>query len=177
MYHIKPSHTMFIRWYRSYRRVSIDSSDDIQSESTVFLDEKQPENIQQYRSFTLVPRNIIYPVVTICGIAILVAIGVYGLHATKDKAQRDKTQNNDQIQLCGNSSAEALSLGCSFDQLTWAWYPPHCPHYANDEFLNAEPESPWRYYDDPHSREAVAGEDWTKALDNQKELWGERREH
>src|SRR5580700_7673575 len=112
MYHIKPSIpcARFIGWYRSYRRISIDSSDDNQSESTVCSDEKQPENIQQYRSFPLVPRNIIYPVVTICGIAILVAVGVYGLYATKDKTQPNKTQNNNQIQTCGNSSSEALAL-------------------------------------------------------------------
>ncbi|KAF2636766.1 hypothetical protein P280DRAFT_384334, partial [Massarina eburnea CBS 473.64] len=75
---------------------------------------------------------------------------------------------------CGNSSAEALALGCSWDQLTWSWYPPNCPHYANDDFMAAEQ---WRFYLDPEGKKEATGEDWVKGLDNNLDLFGERREH
>ncbi|KAH7386597.1 hypothetical protein BKA64DRAFT_546491, partial [Cadophora sp. MPI-SDFR-AT-0126] len=80
---------------------------------------------------------------------------------------------------CGNSSAEARSLGCSFDQLMWAWYPPSCPHYANEKFVAAEPGKPWRYYDNLYHGKAVFAEDdnWAEILDSGVQLWGERREH
>lgn len=65
-------------------------------------------------------------------------------------------------------------MGCTFDQLTWAWYPPSCPHYANEEFINAEN---WVYYDDPHKKVPATSKSWTRALNNQQDLWGERREH
>lgn len=75
---------------------------------------------------------------------------------------------------CGNSTAEALARGCSWDQLTWSWYPPHCPHYANDEFMDAEP---WVYYADPYGKTAVEGDTFAQAMDNRTQLYGERREH
>lgn len=58
--------------------------------------------------------------------------------------------------------------------MTWSWYPPHCPHYANEEFLATED---WRFYESWNGTEAVTGEKWTQALDNKLPLWGERREH
>lgn len=76
--------------------------------------------------------------------------------------------------LCGNSSAEAKALGCTFDQLTWSWYPPQCPHYANDEFVKAED---WKFYLDMEGKHVAAGDDWVKAMDNEIQLWGQRREH
>ena len=78
---------------------------------------------------------------------------------------------------CGNSSAEARAMGCSFDQLMWAWYPKYCPHYANDRFLNAEPEQPWRFYTDPYAKIQATKDDWDKLLNNEIRVWGERREH
>jgi len=77
---------------------------------------------------------------------------------------------------CGNSTQEALSLGCTFDQLTWSWFPPSCPHYANDEYLAAEN---WTFFLDNQHRFALPKTDprWIEALDNKIELWGEQREH
>ncbi len=166
LYPIKPSISRMIPWWDwSYRRVSSDSPVEKQSETIDDENERQPERIQQYRRITHAIRNIIvYLFVVVCGVAILVVVSLYEFRA----------KNNVPTRLCGNSSVEALSLGCTFDQLTWAWYPPSCPHYANNEFLDAEQ---WHYYDDPHSMVPVAGENWTRALDNQQDLWGERREH
>lgn len=77
---------------------------------------------------------------------------------------------------CGNSTAEARSLGCTFDQLMWSWFPQECPHYANTEFLNAEAE-PFKYYVNPYDKIVATDEDWAKMLDNELQLFGERREH
>jgi len=76
--------------------------------------------------------------------------------------------------LCGNSSAQAIARGCTFDQLTWSWYPPNCPHYGNDEFVKAEE---WKFYLDMQGKEVATGDNWRKAMDNEIQLWGERREH
>lgn len=153
-------------WNWSYQRLSTDTdSVEKQPENTDDENERQPVNIQQYQRTKLALRNyIVYLLVAIGGIAILVGFGVSGQHRRGDSSPR----------LCGNSSAEALSLGCTFDQLTWSWYPPKCPHYANDEFLSFEQ---WNYYDDRHNKIPVSAENWTRALDNKQKLWGERGDH
>lgn len=153
---------MFAQSQRSYRRVSTDS-----------LDEKQPETNQHRGPFLLVSRNVlVLAVVTMCGIAIFMALGLHQIYA-----RNGKTPSHNHSNPSGNSSAEALSLGCSFDQLMWAWLPRHCPHYANDLYLNAEPEKPWQFYVNPYTKELATDEDWNKALDNEVLLYGERREH
>lgn len=81
---------------------------------------------------------------------------------------------------CGTSSAQAIALNCTFDQLMWAWYPPHCPHYANDAFLTAalDDGAPWQFYLDPKKEVPAEGENWRRMLDNEVDgVYGERREH
>lgn len=75
---------------------------------------------------------------------------------------------------CGNSSAEALEAGCTFNQLLWAWLPPDCPDYANQEFIKA---GDWRYYTDTHGTQRATGEAWTAAMNNEIKLYGEKGEH
>jgi hypothetical protein len=55
-----------------------------------------------------------------------------------------------------------------------AWYPPSCPHYANDEFVEAED---WTIYYDKYGRTQVHGDDWEKVLSNEIRIYGGRREH
>lgn len=100
-------------------------------------------------------------------------LGLYQYLATRNSSTyRDEVPNP-----CGNSTAEALALGCKFDQLMWAWYPAHCPHYANDDFLNAEPDQPWQFYINPYTRQVANEEEWVDAMDNKVRIYGERREH
>jgi len=54
---------------------------------------------------------------------------------------------------CGDSTAEALELGCKYDSLAAAWLPEHC----RDDDLTAEfenagdgPNGTWLYYADTH---------------------------
>lgn len=59
---------------------------------------------------------------------------------------------------CGDSTAEAISLGCKFDSLSMAWLPEHC----RDDELTAEfntkgdgPNGNWVYYADKLHTEQV----------------------
>ncbi|KAK9422660.1 hypothetical protein SUNI508_00523 [Seiridium unicorne] len=94
------------------------------------------------------------------------------------RAQRhqEQCQQTKPQRVCGNTAAEALSLGCTLDQMTWSWLSPSCPRYASSDFESAENE-PFRYYVDPHNAVLAEGSNWTLALDNQVRLYTERREH
>jgi len=96
------------------------------------------------------------------------------LHQSNHTTVASTEDDSGQLSLCGNSSAEALARGCTFDQLMWSWYPPSCPHYKNKEYLRAEE---WTFYLDTEGKEVATGDMWRKAIDNEVPLWGERREH
>ncbi|KAK3179427.1 hypothetical protein OEA41_005549 [Lepraria neglecta] len=134
------------------------------------LDEKhnsssETEKIAQpYRKATIVAATLIV------GIAMPITFALYYIFASRSGYSQFTGP-------CGNSSVEALALGCSFDQLMWAWYPKHCPHYANEEYLQAEADEPWRFYIDPYKKRIASGEEWIDALDNKVPVYGERREH
>jgi hypothetical protein len=119
----------------SYRRVGTESLEGGAD------DEKEPGTCENCRLLVGGPRNIfLYVITTIFGVAMLVTLVLYQFKFSNTKKPSQSHTNT-----CGNSSSEALSLGCSFDQLMWAWHPKQCPHYANDEYLNAEPENPWKF--------------------------------
>ena len=77
---------------------------------------------------------------------------------------------------CGNSSREALALGCSFDHLTWSWYPPYCPHYTNELFRNATQNS-LRYYKSLGSEEPIEEGDLLSLVEFQSGVWVQKGEH
>ncbi|EHA26917.1 hypothetical protein ASPNIDRAFT_225630 [Aspergillus niger ATCC 1015] len=71
---------------------------------------------------------------------------------------------------CGNSTTEALTLGCKFDSLAAAWLPPHC----RDDELTAEferagpnPDGSWTYYADDYHAVPMAIEEVAALADNQ----------
>jgi hypothetical protein len=84
------------------------------------------------------------------------------------------SKSNDRPHPCGNSSAEAQALGCKFNQLTWAWLPPNCPMYANNEFLEAED---WVYWEDLDQTKPVGDDVWAEVLDGDRKIFAELREH
>ncbi|XWX00242.1 hypothetical protein V2A60_008262 [Cordyceps javanica] len=72
---------------------------------------------------------------------------------------------------CGNSTAEALALGCKYDSLAATWLPEHC---RNDE-LTAEfetsgpgPNGEWTYRTDAAHTEEISLTDIAKMVDNQE---------
>ncbi|KAF2657467.1 hypothetical protein K491DRAFT_594987, partial [Lophiostoma macrostomum CBS 122681] len=77
---------------------------------------------------------------------------------------------------CGNTTAQALALGCSFDQLTWAWLPKDCPHYTNGDFIVSEGR-PWEYYEDPQGEVIVQRESWQQVLEGERRVFAVKGEH
>jgi len=74
---------------------------------------------------------------------------------------------------CGNTAVEARAAGCTWDQLMWAWYPPHCPHYANEEFIAADD---WKFFSDPWGTVAT-NDEWEQGLNNEIQLFSRHGEH
>ncbi|KAE8373047.1 hypothetical protein BDV26DRAFT_272913 [Aspergillus bertholletiae] len=71
---------------------------------------------------------------------------------------------------CGNSTTEAISLGCKFDSLAAAWLPPYC----RDEELTAEfersgpgPNGSWDYFADDYHKIPMALDEVAALGDNQ----------
>lgn len=72
---------------------------------------------------------------------------------------------------CGNSTAEAVALGCKYDSLAAAWLPEHC----RDDELTAEFErsgpgvnGKWKYWADAAHTKEISIEDIAKIADNQE---------
>ncbi|KAH8810810.1 hypothetical protein F5884DRAFT_780454 [Xylogone sp. PMI_703] len=71
---------------------------------------------------------------------------------------------------CGNSTTEAISLGCKFDSLAAAWLPPYC----RDEDLTAEFErsgpgsnGEWTYFADAYHKVPMSMDQVAALADNQ----------
>ena len=153
---------MFSPWKLSYHSVDTGSSEGV--------DEKEQQTQQTRRRFPCGSRNIfLCTIISICGASILLALGLYQIKSSNTEHHSQGPGNT-----CGNSSAEALSLGCSFDQLMWAWHPKQCPHYTNEEYLA---ENRWKFYINPYTKEVASDKDWERMLNNEVQLFGERREH
>ena len=160
---------MFTQWQSTYQKVH--STDTISGKPSLSIDSGSPTAL--YRKSTV----IVATAASLIGIALLAALGSYQAFLSKEAVVPPPQKAQETGGPCGNSTADAHALGCTFDQLMWAWYPPYCPHYANDQYLSAEPDQPWRFYTDPYKKTVASGEDWVSALDNKIPVWGERREH
>ena len=162
---------MFFQWRSIYSDIFSHQRSTYQLvEDTNSLDKPDDSSIQieqvarRYQKLAIVATTLIFAT------TIPIAFALYSMFASHSGASQA-------VGLCGNSSIEALARGCSFDQLMWAWYPKHCPHYANAEYLHAEPDEPWRFYIDPYEKKVASEEEWLDALDNKVPVYGERREH
>jgi hypothetical protein len=162
------------RWTWSYTKVPTDSeirdSPDPQDECSKndFDTLNEPSEQSMIRANQSLSTVVLGIIVT-SGLALVIFVSVLA-----SKKAHQNTVAQESTLLCGNSSAEALSLGCTWDQLTWAWLPPNCPHYANDEFVQA---GNWKFYTDPLGKQEAVGAAWTEGLDNKVALWGQRGEH
>lgn len=89
-----------------------------------------------------------------CAISLLALYGVWDLGSKILSAYtREQPAANPDICNCGDSSKEALQMGCTFVPLSAAWLPPKC----RDEQLEAEfdrtgpgPNGEWTYYRYPN---------------------------
>jgi hypothetical protein len=152
------------RWYGLYRKVDSDGFDEKfeDDDSTIEGIPLDDEDARPRRQRKL----IFITAFSVCSAVFLLFLGVV-MPPLKDQAQNG-------VSPCGNSTKEALSQGCWFDQLTLSWLPAQCPHYMNEDFLAAEH---WKYYTSREGGDSVSIEGFIQALDEGKELWTERREH
>lgn len=165
-------------WF--YRNIIPNSLHEIPEDEIGSL-EKASQDIQEqkfYQSIENGTRKALYGGMIIIMAALLAWMVYGGIRPSHTHLNSDNNSDQSLPHTCGNSSVEALALGCTFDQLTWAWNPPNCPHYKNEEFINAE-ETPWRYYDNLYHGKVVrpTDENWYELLDSGVQLWGELREH
>lgn len=153
-------------WKESYQKVGDDKFDEDSNDEQLQL----VEDSAKVGWFNFKRGIIIYIIASSVGLAVILGVGLYGLSLRN----RTSTPTGGPARVCGNSADEAISLGCTFDQMTWSWLSPKCPRYASAEFLAADD---WKYYVDPHNRVLASSENWTMALNNQVPLYTERREH
>ena len=170
---------MLGRWNQSYNPLptdGLDAKEHLGPEG--LLNGNHAERPPSKQTRLTVPTIIAIAVLTTCTIAIIMIVSHFSHHKHPRYITKisSVTKTNDRPHLCGKSSAEALTLGCSFDQLTWSWLPPECPHYANDEFVN-DTTGPWIYYPDPYSMKPITEEQWAQVLDGELMVFGQRREH
>lgn len=162
---------MWTRWKSSYTALRLDDDNPNNSQKThvaksEVLDTTTRSRFLQFPWFGLGPREILFFAAVISTFIALMIVG-FLLRTNSSKAGSSKP-------VCGSSPAEALSLGCTWDQLTWAWYPKGCPHLGNDEFMAYHN---WNYWVDPDGNQQAVGQNWTLALENKKQLWTQRGEH
>lgn len=150
---------------------TMSNSNDTNAEQYIPInapEEEEPLRVPKSARFLSTWRDVTYLGATIFVFAALLFIGTRISHISRASMEtRGRPQN------CGSSAAEARASGCTWDQLTWAWYPPNCLHYANEEFLAYHD---WKFWVDPFGTQDVVGENWTLALDNKKQIWTQRGE-
>lgn len=84
---------------------------------------------------------------------ILVASGLVGflviLNSLRECLNNDNAKHEWRRSCyCGNSTAEARTLGCEYDPLSAAWLPAHCrDDDLTAEFMN-DKDGPWEYWAD-----------------------------
>ncbi|KAF2099746.1 hypothetical protein NA57DRAFT_75251 [Rhizodiscina lignyota] len=92
-------------------------------------------------------------IVQLIGKTVVVLLCVYGAIELSIKAhgsiQKWQTANDLTFCNCGDSTDEAISLGCEYVPLAAAWLPPKCrDEELEAEFNRAGPDGSWSYYKD-----------------------------
>ena len=63
------------------------------------------------------------------------------------------TKSMTPLEHCGQTTAQALAKGCSFDPMTFAWIPPECyDAELTEEFLQLQP---WHWYTDEGGQQPI----------------------
>ncbi|KUJ09435.1 uncharacterized protein LY89DRAFT_287906 [Mollisia scopiformis] len=121
--------------HQEYEKVATNDSEESLAES--------PKSTRG-RSFLVSPRKKIISLIITFTLLILVVL-VF-------TTQINRALSAPSSRHCGRSREEAISLGCSFDQLTATWLPASCSRKWEDEFLNT---SGMGYYTETHATEPV----------------------
>ncbi|RAL15946.1 uncharacterized protein BO97DRAFT_440543 [Aspergillus homomorphus CBS 101889] len=67
---------------------------------------------------------------------------------------------------CGNSTAEATALGCSYDPLSACWLHKDCPHDYAEDFATFNDGKPFQYYYDHEMQHPM--KDYTEVGNNEQ---------
>ncbi len=125
--------------HQEYKKVATNDSAESLSES--------PNPTREHPLLVFSRRKIISFIITFTTLITLAVL----VFSTRRSALLS-AQNHSSPQHCGTSREEAISLGCSFDQLTATWLPASCSRKWEDEFLNT---TGMGYYTEIHGTEAV----------------------
>ena len=163
---------MMLNSVKQYNRVS--SQDDDNSISRDELSHLQhmirKSRIAHWTQF------FIYLGGSICLFAVFaistVVVGSKGLPLPQDIC---RIRYNEVTSSCGNSTAEAQALGCSFDLLAAAWLPEECQDRDLTEEFRAQ--GPWQYFEDSDGQVELREGDLWKRSGPSESYWATRRWH
>lgn len=164
------------RWNWSYSKITVDLPEKKDQDSCEDSNVCSNETTQTRKS-PWMPMHLSRTSQSLLITIVLIFVVVLGIGLPASlliKSSSSQTTSQHHPNRCGNSTQEAISLGCSFNQLMWAWYPAQCPHYADQDFIKAEN---WTYYQDFHGNGKISAEHVIEAMDNGITLWTQQREH
>jgi hypothetical protein len=124
--------------HQEYQKVATNDSEESLAES--------PKPTRKHPLLLFSRRKIISLIITFSTLIILAVLALTKRGNALLSAQHPSSQH------CGTSREEAISLGCSFDQLTATWLPASCSRKYEAEFLNT---TGMGYYTSVHSTQAV----------------------
>ncbi|KAK2010902.1 hypothetical protein LZ32DRAFT_562112 [Colletotrichum eremochloae] len=169
------------KWYDEHdeeQSLMVENCENDSASSTTFL---QRPRVAQCR-------QLLNPSLSTLKDLVLIAFAILGfvsllqsptsIHHAHDHSDGIATSDNLQASPaiascdCGNSTAEAVALGCKYDSLAAAWLPEHC----RDDELTAEfersgpgPDGKWTYWADTAHTKELSVEEIAKMGDD-KEL-------
>ena len=114
------------------------------------------------------------------GSIILIAVFALGTVALRRKSfplpqDTCRSRYNEVASSCGNSTAEAQALGCSFDLLSAAWLPEECQDRDLTEEFRAQ--GPWQYFEDSDGQVELWEGDLWKRSGSSETYWATRKWH
>lgn len=79
---------------------------------------------------------------------------------------------------CGNSTAEARALGCTFDHLSVSWLPSECSRDYTAEFLVSNPNGgTWKYWKDQEGTIPLTRDEIEAMTPSSSHGWSSNSEH
>jgi hypothetical protein len=80
---------------------------------------------------------------------------------------------------CGNSTTEALAIGCTFDPLSVTWLPQRCQRHGTEAFAEYPDthNTTWKYWYDKEGKNQIPDQQSLAALGGNGIYWTTQREH
>jgi len=117
---------------------------------------------------------VISTIVIIFTAIVSFALGQLTPYMLSSSEPNSQTPSHPPRKHCGNSSAEALSLNCTFDPLTVTWLPADCPRDMTAEFMAYDS---WTYTYDEAGKDFVPDYEELSHLPRGELYWATLKEH